>query len=177
MSYTTIFKVPESGSIEPVAEFGNAFRGAMIVWMGLSKKYLGLEMPPIFSEEGMNRLWNLAKDESVEYDDRLVLCATFDRVMVRRETIPVIVEAFRAFGNRHEDAGHLPQQADFLEKLYNEDENFYAVCWNQTSVNSDAWMVRDGEDEDGDAVYRYWDISKDTGHWFLEGAEDDGLSA
>lgn len=167
MSYTTLFKVPERGEIEEYAEFENSWLGAYTVWTEMAKRYLDWDVLPMSREGDMKPLWDLTKADRVLLNDRIVLATTFDQVMVRRENLAVVVAAMADFAQRHKP-GHLPQQAEALRVLA-ADESCYAVCWNQTGVNGDAWREPSGEmDEYGDdEVYRMYDLAKDTNHWFL----------
>lgn len=166
MSYTTIYKVPEKGEIENYAEFKNSHRGAFNVWTEMARRYLGMEMLPMFRDGGMRPIWDLARNPEIPENDRIVMMSTFDRVMVKREDLPRLIEAFRDFGSRFEP-GSLLEQAKALEKLVS-DSTCYAVCWNQTSVNSDHWQIGEGDPEvEDDYKLRMYDISKDTDHWFM----------
>jgi hypothetical protein len=166
MSYTELFLVPERGEVYCVAEFKNAFRGAMMVWGQMGSYYLALGSLELMLQDNMQRVWNLWKNDCVPLSDRIVMGATFDRVMVRRENIPRLVNAIRDYATRF-DPGHLLDQVEKLLELANDSECF-AVCWNQTSVNADAWYVQTDElDKYDDHIYRMYDVSRDTGHWFL----------
>ncbi len=168
MSYTTLFKVPESGEIEDYADINNSLRGAFSVWSEMAKVYLGMEYLPMSGnrDERMQLVWDLSKSERVPLNDRIVMASTFDRVMFKREHLLTTATAMDDFGNRH-DPGHLPEQARKLRELA-QDESCFAVCWRQTSVTSDMWMEHTGElDENGDMGYRMYDVSKDDNHWFL----------
>lgn len=164
MSFTILFKVPESGEIEEYVRYQNAFQGAFNIWEEMTGHYLGLPTVPMFGN--MQPVWDLAESERVPLNDRIVMLSTFDNVMVRRENLPTLIAAFRDFATRF-DPGHLLAQAAALEKLV-DDPTCYAVCWNQTSVNGDMWLEPSGEVDEYDyPIYRLYDISKDTGHWFL----------
>lgn len=163
MSCTEMYKVTTNGDVEEYAEFGNAFLGAFNVWREMSKHYLGFES---LHDQATESVWGLWKSHEVPMNDRIVMASTFDRVMVRRESLPRLIEAIRDFSTRF-SAGHLLQQADTLERLA-QDDTCYAVCWNQTSVNSNPWMTITGEiDEYGDEVYRPYNVFTDLDHWFL----------
>jgi hypothetical protein len=166
MSYTEMFKVPESGEIESVADFENAFRSAWRVWSEMAEAYLGQDAGHMILDKNMQPVWDLWKREDVPLDHRIVMAFTFDNVMVRRENFVRLAEAMEEFAKRF-GPGTLLEQALELRRLA-DDETAYAVCWNQTSVNVDTWYVRDETlSEDEDEQYRMYDISKDVGHWFL----------
>lgn len=166
MSYTTLYKVPEQGEITSHATFHNAFRGAALVWDTLSRRYLGTQKFTSLSRD-MQPIWNLWKANNIPLSYRIVLMSTFDNVMVKRENIPLVIEAIKEYAKEFDDAGHLPEQAKKLEELF-DDQECFAICWNQTSVNADAWQTAIeckccGETKD----YRNYDVSQDKGHWFL----------
>jgi len=164
MSYTEMFKVPEVGPVENVAEFKNAFRGAWMVWEQMTKRYLHSDGAIAMLRGEMQATWDLWKDKSIPLDHRIVLAMTFDKVMVRRENLGRLIEAIESYAKAF-DPGHLLLQAQKLRELVR-DSTVYAVCWNQTSVNCDSWWIyEDSEDEDESG--RPYDISKDADHWFL----------
>lgn len=158
--------MPEVGEIEPYAEFKNSFLGAYTVWDEMGKFYLGLAVLPKLRDEGMRAVWDLWKNEAALLNDRIVMAATFDRVMVRRSRLEEVAAAMDDFAARHAP-GHLPQQAQALRELTTA-EDCFAVCWQQTSVSADVWMTDTGEvDEYGQSIWRPYDVSKDEEHWFL----------
>lgn len=159
MSYTTLYLVPESGSVEDFAEYRNAFRGGYLVWDNMARQYLG-EPASGFMFSGMQPVWDLAGDEGVPEAHRLVMMSTFDKVMVRRENLVRLAEAFERYSADFEDPGHIPAQAADLRRLA-EEPRCFAVCWCQTSVSSDVWYVVEGED------HRRYDVSRDSDHWFM----------
>lgn len=155
MSYTIIYKVPEAGPIEVAGEFQNAWLGAMHVWDSMADRYVGQAFHAYKQDT-----WNLCANEEVPLPYRIALMTTFDRVMVKRQHIPRVIEAFAAFAQKF-GAGNLIEQARCLRKLA-DDEACYAVCWNQTSVTA-AWMIYELDRDD----YRPYDLSRDSGHWFM----------
>ena len=144
MSCTEIYGFDKSGNAYYYEEVKNAWRGAMAVWQELEKKYL----PPYYSkyahietsrctsfdEEAMKEIWNLAEQPNVSMHDKICLCTTFDKILVKKDDIFKVVEAFRNF----EGDTSLSEQADILEEMY-KDDDCIAVGWNQTSINCDTW--------------------------------------
>lgn len=160
MSYTELFKVNLKGDIEIYQEFHNSHRGAMLVWKNMCERYLpDTDFFSLFRD--LSPVWALWKNKTVDTSDRIVMAATFDRVMVKKQDLQRVVDAMRSYGERYEDPGTIPQQADAIEKLITDDD-CQAICWNQTSVNADAWVTR-GESED----LQDYNINRDSGHWFL----------
>lgn len=164
VSYTTLYKVPESGEIELAGEFHNSHRGAMLVWMLMSEAYLHRPFSLSNDVQSAKPTWNLWKNPDVRLSDRIVMASTFDKIMVKRENIPRLVQAIEDYSRRF-DPGTLLKQACILKELAS-DETCFAVCWNQTSVCADAWYVP-GETDDEE--WRPFDLSRDHdyGHWFL----------
>lgn len=187
MSNTEIYGFDKEGNAYFEDEIRNAWRGGMAVWSFLEEKYLppfvpnyarqiGIKTPEEFEKRfghkpyrtttlmedaGIREIWNLEHDENVTETDRICLATTFDYVLVKKENIPLVVEAFRAF----EGTTSLKEQADVLERMY-DDEDCIAVGWNQTSVNGDTWSNYGGYDEENDCCIPYNCFTGDK-HWWL----------
>lgn len=173
MSYTEIYLVPQSGGVELYRELRNSWHGAILLWSHLSERYLGESLSLAMMRDG-SRLWNLVKDTRLSRDERIALATTFDRVMVKQEHFRLVADAIDRMIREPNSAGHWgnwPAQADALRYLAL-DSMCFAVAWNQTSVNDDTWTVyeegKDEEEEYEDEVdSRPYDLSRDSGHWFL----------
>ena len=164
MSYTTLYKVPESGPVEEFAEYRNAFRGGFLVWDNLSHLHLNTPATHFMlkGDRAMQAVWNLWQNLEVPESHRIVMASTFDTVMVKHENLPRLIEAFESYCSDVDDPGHISAMIPHLRALA-EDDSCHAVCWQQTSVSADSWMVYEGVDKGS----RRYDISRDTGHWFL----------
>lgn len=175
MSYTEIFAF-KNGKSKLAEEVNNAFRGAMAIWGEMEKQHLS----PIYAswdatkqisrassmDQGkMKEIWNMASDKNIPLDERLVLSTTFDKVLVKRENLPRLIEAFKNFENTYKEKTSLPEQTSILEAFL-DDEDVMAVGWNQTSVNGDNWNNFGGYDEDEGEPIPY-DINSMSEHWFL----------
>ena len=171
MSYTEIFGFDKTGDAYGAADIQNAFRGGMAIWKYLEEKYLPPYLPEyakkigiktaeefeqktgykgsrclsVMEQDAMREIWDLANSDMVSEVDKICLYTTFDNCLVKKENIPKVIEAFKAF----DGTTSLKEQADVLAQLY-EDENCIAVGWNQTSVCSDSWINAGGYDEDGE---------------------------
>jgi hypothetical protein len=159
MSRTTLYKVPEKGGIEVVAEFRNSHGSAPYIWSKLGITYFGWEEYGWYSKD-MNMMWKLAKDHKVHLFERVTLMTTFDRIIA---AFILFVEA-HPFGNY---VCSLPDQAVALRRLI-ADPDCFAVCWNQTSVANNWPQVYDEGCcecclDDG----RSYDISLDKDHYFM----------
>lgn len=176
MSYTEIYKFKKDGDAECVATVKNAFRGGMAIWLIVEKRYLPKYVPTWatmlgdtskeysrisdFSGNGSKEIWSLFDSEIISETDNIVLGSTFDNVVVMKEDIPKLIEAFRNF----EGETSLREQADIIEDVYQNDEDLLAIAWNQTPVNGDVW-VSDETDDDGEHLP--YNLLRDEGHWDL----------
>lgn len=180
MSYTEIYAFEKDGNACFYSEVRNAWRGAMAIWRTLEEKYL-LSLPfpsgwslvnrdrnyysrttaTITDADAMKEIWDLAKDERLSENERIVLKTTFDYVVVKKEDLPKVIDAFNDF----EGETSLKEQAEILVKMFNDDD-VIAVGWNQTSVNGDTWGNFGGYDEEKYEDIPYNILTMDK-HWFL----------
>ena len=117
-------------------------------------------------------IWNLQSNESVPMHERIVLGTTFDNVLVRKENLPEVIEAFRKFaGELLENETSIPEQIKVLERML-ADDNCIAVGWNQTSVNADTWTTKGDYDEENDESIPYNCLTMDQ-HWWLFKEEEE----
>lgn len=149
----------------------------MAIWQRLEEKYL----PPYFSKyahietsrcysmdgEAMNDIWRLANSKRVSEDDKICLLTTFDNVLVKKEDMQKVIDAFRNFDGETS----LKEQADILEEML-KDDDCIAVGWNQTSVNCDAWDKYE-YDEETDEYKPYNCLSGDKHGWLFHDTFDD----
>jgi hypothetical protein len=178
MSYTEIYKFKKDGNAECFAEIRNAYRGAMLVWRIIEKKYLPPYIPTWvmgdtsqeysrasdFAGNGLKEVWGLFDAGKLSEVDKIALGSTFDNVVVMKQDLPKTIEAFRVF----EGETSLKEQADAIEKELENDGDFIAIAWNQTSVNCDAWISDEtGLDEDGEEIYLPYNLLKHDKHWNL----------
>lgn len=176
MSYTEIYKFKKDGNAQVFAEVKNAFRGAMAVWQAVEKRYLPKYKPSwAFDDKeysrvsdimgnGLKEVWALFDGDKLSETDKIVLGSTFDNVVVMKDDLPKLIEAFRKF----EGETSLKEQADLIEAAYKDDDDFIGIAWNQTSVNSDAWESDEvATDEDGEEYYPPYNLFKQDKHWNL----------
>ncbi|MFW5962405.1 MAG: hypothetical protein ACOCQR_02205 [bacterium] len=179
MSYTEIYVVKKNGDVEVYAEIINAWRGAMAIWDILEEKHLPPFRPSFVPctipddeiEEYLTykpkrarsinindtkEIWDLASCDHIPFLDKIVLCTTFDKVIVKKENIQKVIDAFNSF----EGQTSLKEQAEILTKILEEDE-YIGVTWNQTSVVR-GWGKHNEEDE-----YEHYNINTNDDHWFL----------
>jgi len=191
MSRTTVYCVPRSGHILPVAEYHNAWGAAPRVWTPLCGKYLAKpneDANAAFCRwlqsfgKGEDAVANLFTDPRLDRLERLVLGWTFDWAVVEAARDAAMGLALREFDARYPVAegrvNHLPALANFYLGAEERLDQMTATCksrggvalpldwlgWcvEQTSV-SDSWTVRS---DDGEESHKY-DPSRDSGAWFV----------
>lgn len=173
MSYTEIVAF-KNGKACDVKEIQNAWRGAMSVWMLMDESHL----PPYYASwdpakkvsrasammdpNAMKQVWELANNENVPIDERLVMGTTFDKALVKRENLTRLIEAFKNFDKTYPDKSSMLEQSEILESFL-EDEEIDVVGWNQTSVSENPWFTWNEDKEE----YVPYDINTMEEHWFL----------
>ena len=179
MSYTEIYKFKKGGDAEKFASVKNAFRGAMAIWVNIEKRYLPKHIPywainntskeysrisDVSVPSAVEEIWNLFESKGVSEVDKIVLGSTFDNVVVMKEDLPKLIDAFRKF----EGETSLKEQADLIENALNNDDDLIAIAWNQTSVNGQAWESDETSfDVDNEVYYLPYNLLKHDKHWNL----------
>jgi len=162
MSYLSMYTIHQDGSVKEHQQFGNAFRGAMLIWTWLAKKYIPGEPFFMMMMTDSQPLWDLATSDKVKDAYRIVHANTFDRVAIKRENFPRLIKAMKIFAEDCPDPGHIPAQIEALEALQDK-EDVMAVGWNQTSVTQSHWGTR-YDDDDNETPFN---LAESTDHWFL----------
>lgn len=151
MSYLEIYKIEPDGTVSGYAEARNAWGGAMHIWRTLTEKYLKRDPTEEFLTGGFKDTWALFDGDTLSERDKYVLGFTFDGVWVARENCARLAAWLREFYAEHgagQSAPTLLATADALERLAAEDCR--GACFNQTSVNSNPWVVVDPDKEPDD---------------------------
>jgi len=184
MSYTEIFGFDKEGNAYGQADIRNAHRGAMAIWSILEKRYLPPYRPSYVPShvldkdiesychykpsrsfcmevEPMRAIWDLVNDKRLKDCEKIALACTFDHVIIKKEDLPKLIDAFKEF----EGETSLREQANVLAEMF-KDENCIAVGFNQTSVNGDTWVNAGPYDEENEESNPY-NLFKQTEHWFL----------
>lgn len=110
----------------------------------------------------MQEVWDLIKDDRITEYEKICMKSTFDNVLVKKENLPKLIEAFRNF----EGQSSLPEQADLILEELKIDDTFLAIGWNQTSVNGDNWE-NFGDYNEETELYEPYNINTMDRHWFL----------
>lgn len=188
MSYTEIYGFHKNGDAYLYEEIKNAFRSGMAIWNFLEEKYLPPYLPEyakkmgyktaeeynraghkssrcisVFEPNAIQEIWDLADSDKVSETDKICLYTTFDKCLVKKDDIPLVVKAFREFDGETS----LKEQADVFEEMY-ADDDCIAVGWNQTSVNCDTWSNAGGYDEETDKNKPYNCLNGDKHFWLFD---------
>ena len=177
MSYTELFYFNKKGEANKLSTHQNAWRGAMAVWKLMEDKYLPPYIPDwaraigdpgqtysrtasMFGDDmAIKEIWQLADKDDVSMEDKIVLCTTFDKAIVKKENLPQTIEAFRVFNKANQGITSIGAQAYALEKAH-KDPDCIAVAWNQTSACS-AWVFSYDDDHE---LIKY-NVLTDAEHW------------
>lgn len=173
MSYTELYGFTKDGNVECIGRVKNSFRGAIAIWSHLEKKYLPKYIPNWSSAEddydysrihnisdrrAMQDIWDLIFKNEIPCIDRIVLGTTFDCIVVKKDKISKVIDAFIKF----EGDTSLPEQAEIL-KAYSDNPDYTAFAWNQTSVCE--FLLREYDEETDE--YTACDLSKEGKYEFL----------
>lgn len=168
MSYLEIYQVAANGDVTRAGEAHNAFGGAMHIWQTLADKY---RIPVSFMrDDGFSALWKAWP--RMTRGDAWVMRGTFDHVIIPPEALPTYLAALRQFTHEHPTAT-LNEALAVLDELAR-DPTIRGVCFNQTSVNADAWH---GPYDEAAEDYTPYNIDRDSDHWFLTAASFEEVDA
>ena len=157
MSQAILYCVPKKGPLKEFSTYENAHRGALFIWKTLGQYYLGWG-PDEFPQWG-NRL--VCEIPNLDWYERALLMICTDRGMYLQKDLHKVADAIHKFKDRHGTAGLFEEAClDYCTLAH--DGDCYAACWQLTSVYSDQWTIGN----------RYYDISRDTGHWFVDWDRD-----
>ena len=106
-------------------------------------------------------IWRLGTNQNISLVDKIVLYSTFDYVLIKREDIPELLNAFRSF----EGITSLPEQAAAIENMFKNDD-LIAIGFNQTSISSDSWRNYHYDNSDPDFCASY-NMLTESEHWWL----------
>lgn len=173
MSYTEIYRISKTGNVRLHEEVKNAHRGAMSVWVCLEEKYLPPYVPywftPSAERRGATRMgsggkeqkvWDLWKDPRMSKSEKIVMCSTFDHVVVSSENFDRLQTAFMDFWGEFPFTSYREQAQIISDMSYN--KNIHGLCWNQTSVSEGYYEYGPNG---GRSIYNIYKSQKK--HWEL----------
>jgi len=176
MSYTLMFTVDADQDVNEFASFGNAWGGAMAVWMYLNDKYFppkpgedeGSYKRSVLNQEHLKKIWSLQKRRDIPAHDVIGLFTTFDGAMVRNEHMSMLADhlddLYAAMVTHYgveqmeKRVNNIRSQASVLRDIAG-DETHKAVCWQHNSITQNPWW---NYKED-----KPYNLNTGTYHWFI----------
>ena len=152
MSYTEIFSISPN-HCHSLGETQNAWKGAMYIWNQIAQKYFGLESFPAFDRGMQKRVWNANNEHPLTDDEIIVLGSTMDRVFVKAQDVPRLVEAFERYAKDNPNSS-IGEQAEVIKAAKLAPE--HGIAWCQTSVTDFHFEATYFEKSD---EYLYHDLS------------------
>lgn len=129
MSYTEIIMFDKNGNPHSSGRVQNASQGSYSIWNLLTNKYLNRNFNNIDSKQEQET-WNLFQDSRLTDTEKIVLGSTFDYVLINKEDINKVVDAYKKFCKEFSTSERfqlsLDKQSVILEKLES-DEDCIAV--------------------------------------------------
>lgn len=137
MSYTTVYKIAADGSLHDGGQAKNSRGFACLVWTQLGNAY---GLPENYSMPELP-IWKELATGKLTEDEDIVMGATFDRVWVRKEGLPRLVSALRAFYEKYGQGkvDTILGVANLIESFMGEDVR--GACFQVTSLSSQLWLV------------------------------------
>ena len=108
MSRTEIYRIEPNGDVVLHGGAKNSFRGAMLIWMQMARRYLRRDFN-LMSRDGDQEVWDLFKSPYVPITERVMMASTFDRVIVRIAEREKFLHAIDEYIS-HNDPGNLLEQ-------------------------------------------------------------------
>lgn len=130
----TVYKIVESTkNIEEYKDLKvNSFLGTLLFWKNIEEKYLDkTQISRLFDLQLKNSktqdIWDLVDDPRLKLMERILMAASFDFCMIRKEHFPILFEAFTS----EYATESMPAIAECLEKLEQEPDCLGAcISWN-----------------------------------------------
>lgn len=98
MSYVTVYSVQSNGDVKSEGTAHNNHVFAPLIWEILGKKHGYFDKYPMFSDRSkLNALWDEWPSPKMSRREQVLLGATFDRVWVRRDLLPELIDACQWF--------------------------------------------------------------------------------
>lgn len=186
MSSTEIYAFDKEGNSYLYDEVHNANLGHMAIWRILEKKYLPSLLNPAWLQlystndycsrlfptmcndktDYTQEIWDLAeKDSQLTKDERIVLLTTFDKCVVKRESLPDVIRAYESFEGRT----NLKEQAAVLKEAY-ADPDIIAVAFSYSLI--DGLTLRGVSDPLNPGSRLSYNLFSQSEHWYLDEAEE-----
>lgn len=166
MSYVEVFVIDQNGDAVSFGEASNNHGFAPLVWEKLAKQYevISPDGYVLLNHEALQKLWDMQGTDKLAKNDDIILGATFDRVWVKRDRVPSLVEACLDFHKRYILPGNLVRTiastAALLKQAMEQHPEALGVAFNMCSANSAFWTIYDPEKGDS----RPYNVLKDQEH-------------
>lgn len=148
MSYVSLLVVEKSGLVKQYSEARNNHGFAPLFWQYAAAKYKTYTGPytVMMDRPALDETWKLFCSGKLTPFEDFLMGATFDRVWIKRERIPMFVEALEWFYKEYVTPSNYAQtvreMADQLQKLLEEKPKCLGVALDQCSANSSWWTKR-----------------------------------
>jgi len=178
MSYTEIYTFDLDGKTTDCYDIENSFRGSMMIWTILERKYLlslptpewakySKEVHDYYSRcatmniEAMKEIWHLNRSNGLSIEEEITLASTMDGVLIKSKDLNRLISAYEYFATVTDDQGmtNLPQYIEVIKKI-SIDPTVSAIGFSISQCNS-PWYKQVDDDE---VPYNY---NIDTNHWWL----------
>ncbi len=161
MSSTEIYAVGEN-YCSFIGETKNAWRGAMYVWDDIARRYFNLECFPSFGNDDIKKIiWNAGNEHDLTEHELIVLASTMDRVVFSYKDLDRLTDAFDKYYEEHKNSS-IGDQSKIIKRCDLTSDK--KIAWNQTSINEFQFSPDYYEDENGEEIIIYNDLS---GAWDL----------
>ncbi|QKE56425.1 hypothetical protein [Bacillus phage YungSlug] len=132
--YVEIYGLAKTGEFELVGGVKGIFLGSLFVWEKLSEKYNKVGD----RNTGFAHLWDGLSLNEYEPHDIIVLTATLDKVIFKREVFPALLESIKKF-DKEFPGSNLMGQAKLIQKKIVANRTYDGVCWCQVPGTSNFW--------------------------------------
>lgn len=168
MSYVSIYRIDPDGDLTHIGDAGNAWGFCAVVWEALGAKYKIFDPDSYWmaDEKALQKLWDMAGGTKLTYEEKLLLCAGFDRKLLRLEDAKKMPDALEAFYEQHGDGKvrTMLTMAKIIRGGLEGHPDALGIGIEGNSVSCDWYNVYDKELGDS----RPYNINIDTGHTWAE---------
>lgn len=158
-----IYKFNLSGEVDLISEIDDIFNGCFSIWNYFDEKYLEpIENPytvknslkekrffrsyDLLKQDSLKEIFELFDTDKLTRNEKIILGSTFDRIIVKKENIEELINAFNSF----DFDSNLKEQSKIISEEFKKDKNLLGICWNQNS-NRNNWIMFD----DNGNEYKY----------------------
>lgn len=198
MDYTIMYRFGADGNAQVLAHVADPVKGTTEIWRILERRYLPVYAPyylkaKIWYHPGMNadmirkklgyvpsrlgpgamaareEIFALVNNPQVSREDKIVLLTTMDNILVRRENVPEVIDAFRNFegvGYRMRETS-LDLQWRILGRNYTSHPEAVAFGWQHSDADRH-WGNWCGKDLETGKDIPYNCLAMDEHKWLFD---------